>query len=85
MKPLFDLCSAPLKERIKNERKEKLWRPFNDEALVQVQKKLNDFSLSNKSQTSVSSSNSSLSTPPVSDESAVSSNASNDVSYHFSC
>ena len=47
MKPLFDLCSAQLRERIKTERKEKLWRPFNDEALVQIQKKLTEFNSSN--------------------------------------
>lgn len=42
IKPLFDLCSSPLKSRMKRERKERFWQPFNDEAVVQTQKKLND-------------------------------------------
>ena len=48
MKALFELCSAPLRQRIKKERKEKLWQPFNDEAIVQVQKKLNDLANNQK-------------------------------------
>lgn len=41
-KALFDLCSSPLKSRMKRERKERFWQPFNDEALVNIQKKLNN-------------------------------------------
>lgn len=40
LKPLFDLCSQQLRERLRKERKEKLWQPFNEEAVAQVQKKL---------------------------------------------
>lgn len=78
MKPLFDLCSVQLRERIRNERKEKLWQPFHDEAMVVVQKKLNEFSLTASKQgsqgSSVSSSSTSLSST-VDDNSA----PSNDV------
>ena len=48
VKALFELCSATLKQRIRKERKEKLWQPFNDEAIVQVQKKLNDLANNQK-------------------------------------
>lgn len=79
MKPLFDLCSVQLRERIRNERKEKLWQPFHDEAIVVVQKKLNEFSLTASKQgsqgSSVSSSTTSLSSTASDDNSA----ASNDV------
>ncbi len=43
-KALFDLCSSLLKTRMKKERKERFWQPFNDEALVNIQKKLNNIS-----------------------------------------
>lgn len=42
MKPLFDLCSSTLKSRLKKERKEKFWQPFNDEALAKIQFSVND-------------------------------------------
>lgn len=76
MKPLFDLCSGPLKERIRNERKEKLWQPYHDEQLVQIQKKLNDFNLSSKPSQSETSSTSSLNSSTSDDNG---SSQSNDV------
>ena len=42
MKSLYELCSSQLKDRLKRERKEKLWQPYNDEALYQIQNRLND-------------------------------------------
>jgi tripeptidyl-peptidase-2 len=49
MKPLFDLCSSALKDRLKKERKEKLWQPHNDEALYQIQNRLNEANNPDKS------------------------------------
>jgi hypothetical protein len=43
MKALFDLCSVQLKERLRKERKEKLWQPRHEDSLASIQKKLNDF------------------------------------------
>lgn len=42
LKAVFDLCSTQLRDRFRKERKEKLWQPFNEEALFQIQGKLND-------------------------------------------
>jgi tripeptidyl-peptidase-2 len=42
MKPLYELCSSALRERLKKERKEKLWQPYNDEAVYQAQRRLNE-------------------------------------------
>jgi tripeptidyl-peptidase-2 len=44
MKDVFELCSSPLRDRLKRERKEKLWQPFNDQAVYLVQSKLNELS-----------------------------------------
>jgi tripeptidyl-peptidase-2 len=46
MKPLFDLCPVALITRLKQERKEKLWQPLNEQAINQVDKKLNDLKIS---------------------------------------
>jgi tripeptidyl-peptidase-2 len=39
-KALFELCSGPLRERLRRERKEKLWQPNNTEYIAKIQKKL---------------------------------------------
>ena len=72
MKQLFDLCPTQLKDRLKKVRKEKLWQPPNDEAIIQVDKKLKDLKLNpvvNTSQTSVTST-SSIGTPSKSNDHA---------------
>ena len=42
MKALFDLCSVQLRDRLRKERKEKLWQPRHEESLAGIQKRLND-------------------------------------------
>jgi len=53
-KALFELCSAPLRERLRRERKEKLWQPNNTEYIAKVQKKLVELknTISNKTSSS---------------------------------
>ncbi len=46
MKALFDLCPTQLKDRLRRERKDKLWSPSNDAAVLQVEKKLKDLKVS---------------------------------------
>lgn len=43
IKAVYDLCSSNLRDRFKKERKEKQWQPLNDEAIFQIQNKLNEF------------------------------------------
>ena len=48
------------------ERKEKLWQPFHEEALVQTQQKLNDFENKKKNQSNEETNNDSGDKDPVS-------------------
>lgn len=43
IKAVYDLCSSNLRDRFKKERKEKQWQPLNEEAIFQIQNKLNEF------------------------------------------
>ncbi|CAF0707859.1 unnamed protein product [Brachionus calyciflorus] len=43
IKSVYDLCSTSLRDRYKKERKEKQWQPLNDDAIFQIQNKLNEF------------------------------------------
>ena len=43
LKAAFDIFPGPLRERIKKERKEKLWTPYHSNALAEAQKRLNEF------------------------------------------
>jgi tripeptidyl-peptidase-2 len=51
MKALYDLSSSALRDRLKKERKEKLWQPFHDAALVQCQNRLNESNQTSKKST----------------------------------
>lgn len=42
VKDLYELCSTTLRDRLKKERKEKLWQPNNDEAVFRAQARLNE-------------------------------------------
>lgn len=80
MKAMFDLCPGALRDRYKRERKEKLWQPFNEEALFQVQSKLNE--LSNQKQSSKAPSDSAVSSTSNFDDQSKSSSTetkSNDL------
>ena len=61
IKPLFDLCPTQLKTRLLKERKEKLWSPSNDQAILFVNKKLKDLKLSSTTTTTNSDTNSNVS------------------------
>ncbi len=70
-KALFELCSAPLRDRLRRERKEKLWQPNNTESIAKVQKNLVELksNLNNKTSSSSKSEKS---------ETAVSTSTAND-------
>jgi tripeptidyl-peptidase II len=50
IKSLYELCSLPLRDRMRAERKEKLWQPYNEAATASAQKKLNELNNSKQQQ-----------------------------------